>query len=156
MIYRMFVTSIVALGIGSMIAPIETSARPGGFTSVPSLPAAGVARAAIAGARFAHMAPRHGMAGSFAWHVHGSRLEGARDRREPGFPLWAGYAPYYYPPGYVVPSEQPAYVYPAYPPDYWEERSRPVVTYQPGCRTDTQTVPSESGSARTINITRCY
>jgi hypothetical protein len=154
MIYRMLAASIVVLGVGAMVAPIETSARPGGFISAPSLPAAGGARAAGAGARFAHMAPRHAMAGSFAWRVNGSRREGARDHRERGFAAWPGYA--YYPSGYAVSSEPPPYGYPAYPPDYWEERSRPVVTYQPGCRTDVQTVPSESGSARTINVTRCY
>jgi len=33
---------------------------------------------------------------------------------------------------------------------------RPVVVYRPGCRTQTQTVPSEFSGTRTINITRCY
>src|SRR6266567_6553162 len=44
----------------------------------------------------------------------------------------------------------------AYPPfENFSERSRPPVFYRPGCRTDTQKVPSESGGEVTINITRC-
>jgi hypothetical protein len=82
-------------------------------------------------------------------------MAGERDHRQPGFPLWWGYASPYYPSENAAPFEQPFY-YPAYPQDNWAERSRPVVTYEPGCRTDTQKVPSESGSERTIHITRCY
>jgi hypothetical protein len=33
---------------------------------------------------------------------------------------------------------------------------RRLMIYQPGCSTDTETVPSEIGVERTINITRCY
>ena len=72
-----------------------------------------------------------------------------------GFPLWwaGSYIPgYAY--QYADPSGEVPYAYP--PTENFSERSRPVVTYQPGCRTDTQQVPSESGGERTINITRCY
>jgi len=33
---------------------------------------------------------------------------------------------------------------------------RPAMVYRPGCRTQAQTVPSEFGGTRTVNITRCY
>jgi hypothetical protein len=72
-----------------------------------------------------------------------------------GFPLWwaGSYLPSYpYP--YADPSGEVPYAYPLM--ENFSERSRPVVTYQRTCRTDTQTVPSESGGERSINITRCY
>jgi len=72
-----------------------------------------------------------------------------------GFPLWwaGSYIPSY-PYRYADPSGEVPYAYS--PMENFSERSRPVVTYQPGCRTDTQTVPSEGGGERMINITRCY
>ena len=79
------------------------------------------------------------------------------DHRQPGFPLWWGYASYpsdYYPYEYAAPYGDLPYAYP--PMANFSERSRPIVTYQPGCHTDTQKVPSESGGERSINITRCY
>jgi len=99
------------------------------------------------------------MARSFPLHLNGSRVARIRDDRQLRFPLWWGYGfntPGYYPSEYVAPYDQRTYAYPIYPTDTWEERSRPVVTYQPGCRTDTQKVPSESGGEHTINVTRCY
>ncbi len=33
---------------------------------------------------------------------------------------------------------------------------RPIAVYRPGCRTQTQTVPSEAGGTSTVNIIRCY
>jgi hypothetical protein len=150
---RVFAASVVVLGI-AMVAPIETAARAGGFGAA-SPSAAGVARSSIAGARFAHMSPQHGFATSLPGHVNGFRMTGERNRR---FPLsWGFDSPFYYPSDYGVPFEQPYYGYhPAYPADNWAERSRPVVSYQPGCRTDTEKVPSESGGEHTITITRCY
>jgi hypothetical protein len=78
------------------------------------------------------------------------------------YPWWgfAGTGPIYYPSDYtppVPPVESFPAPYPAYPPyENFSERSRPPVYYQPGCHTDTQTVPSEAGGERTITITRCY
>jgi hypothetical protein len=79
------------------------------------------------------------------------------DRRGAALPLWWGfssYVPSYDPSGYAAPYAQPVYIYP--PTENFSERSRPVVAYPPGCRTDIQKVPSESGGERTINVTRCY
>jgi len=69
-----------------------------------------------------------------------------------GFPLWWGYAGAYQP-AETTTTEPPIFVYPSRD---FADRSRPQVFYQPGCRTDTQTVPSEAGGTRTITITRCY
>jgi hypothetical protein len=69
-----------------------------------------------------------------------------------GTPLWWGYAgdgPYY-PPVAPVPVETTIFDLPP------QERSRPPVFHEPICRTDTVTVPSESGGTSSINITRCY
>jgi hypothetical protein len=79
-----------------------------------------------------------------------------------GFPWWGygSYGPADFPSDYAPEQEPLTYPYPypyPYPPyENFSERSRPPVFYQPGCRTDTQTVPSESGGERTIHITRCY
>ena len=99
-------------------------------------------------------------------HAHGiglHRLAFPRDRfgaRAPG-PVWWGFDAigpyaYYYPPyeqsGDAAAGQQPA------PPPVVEgaPQTKPVVIYRPGCRTQTQTVPSEFTGTRTINITRCY
>jgi hypothetical protein len=69
--------------------------------------------------------------------------------------LWWGYEPYVpfdYPFEYA--GEEPLYAFP--PGEDFSHRSRPVVFHEPGCRTDTQTVPSQAGGERTIHIVRCY
>ena len=79
------------------------------------------------------------------------------DRRQPGFPLWWGYASYppdYYPYEYAAPYGDLPYAYP--PMENFSERSRPVVAHPSECRTDIQKVPSETGGEHAINITRCY
>ena len=154
---RMFAASIVALGIGAMVAPVETSAGSGGLIAAPSLSARGAVHPSVAAPSFAHTSLRRGMTGAFPTHVDGFRMSRPGDRRGPGFPMWWGYAPSvpnYYPSEYVAPTGESPYAYP--PTENFSERSRPVVTHPPECRTDTQTVPSESGGERTINITRCY
>jgi hypothetical protein len=143
---RILAAGIVALGIGAMAAPVESSAGSGGLAA-PSFLARGAIHPSIA-ARSAH---------TFLPRIDGFRTSGPGDRRGPGFPLWWGYAssvPNYYPSEYVVPYGQFPYAYP--PTEDFSHRARPVVTHEPGCRTDTQTVSSESGGERTINITRCY
>jgi hypothetical protein len=149
---RMFAAGIVVFAVA---ASGETGAAwAAGFVSVPSLPARSAVGPAVARVPFAHTFQHRGMVGSFPLRLNGSRVARMRDDRQLGFPLWWGYASN--PSENVAPYEQRTYAYPAYPIENWEERSRPVVTYEPGCRTDTQKVPSDSGGEHSINITRCY
>jgi hypothetical protein len=153
----MFAASIVLLGVGAMIAPVETSAGSGGLIVAPSLSARGAVRPSVGAPRFAHTSLRQGMTREFPAHIRGFRISRLGDHRRPGFPLWWGYGSYdpnYYPSEYAAPYEEPSYAYPS--TDNFSERSRPMVIYQPGCRTETQEVPSETGGERTINVTRCY
>jgi hypothetical protein len=150
----MFAASIVLLGIGSMVAPAETSARSGGFVSAP---ARGAARPSVSTPISVRPSWPQRMTGEFPAHIGAFRMSRRFDRHQPGFPLWWGYGSYppdYYPYEYGSPYGDLPYPYPQ--TDGFSERSRPVVIYQPGCRTDTQKVSSESGGERSINITRCY
>jgi hypothetical protein len=154
---RMFAASIVLLGIGSTVAPVETLARSGGLIAATSLSARGAVRPFVGARPSAHTSLAPGMTREFPAHIRDFRLSRLGDHRGPGFPLWWGYASYvpnYYPSEYAVPYEEPPYAYPSIP--NFSERSRPAVIYKPGCHTDTQAVPSETGGERTINITRCY
>jgi hypothetical protein len=144
------------LGIGTTIAPLEASARPSGFAAIPSPQAGGAVRPSFAASHSAHQSLQQAVFGKLPAHMRDFRMARPGDRRGgPGVPLWwaGSYLPSY-PYGYVDPSGENPYAYP--PMENFSERSRPVVTYQPGCRTDTQKVPSEGGGERTINITRCY
>ena len=159
MIFRIFAASIVVLGITTMAAPVETSARSGGFVSASSLGARNLVRPAIATPFSVHTFRPGAMRPLNGFHV--ARQEERRsaerqsaERQSPGSPWWWGYGsdlPSYYPGEYAY----GGFPYP-YPAENFSERSRPIVTYQPGCRTETQTVPSEGGGERSINITRCY
>jgi hypothetical protein len=148
---RMFAASIVLLAVGSMIAPVETLAESNGFIVATSLPARGAVRSSVTATLSAHTSLPRGMIGEFPTHLADSRMSRPGNRRGPGFPLWWGY-PSYYLSDYVIPYQESPYLYP--PTENFSERSRPI--YQPGCRTDTQTVPSKNGGEHTINITRCY
>jgi hypothetical protein len=153
----MFAVSIVLLGIGSMVAPAETSARSGGFSAAPAIPARGAGRSLVSTSFSVRTFPRLRTTGEFPAHMGDFRASRRVDHRQPGFPLWWGYTPYptdYHP--YEYGSSNGDLPYPYAQTDGFSERSRPVVTYQPGCRTDTQKVSSESGGERSINITRCY
>jgi hypothetical protein len=150
----MFAASIVLLGVGLMVAPAETSARSGGFVAAPAW---GAARPSVATPISARPSWPQRMTGAFPASIKGFRMSRRFEHRLPGFPTWWGYASYppdYYPSEYAAPYGEVPYAYPSM--ENFSERSRPVVTYQPGCRTDTQKVPSESGGERSINITRCY
>jgi hypothetical protein len=164
MIFRVFAASIVVLGIATMAAPIETSARSGGFVSASSLGARSFVRPAIATPFSAHAFRPEGMRPLNGFHTarqaerqRAERQSAERqsaERQSPGSPWWWGYGsdlPSYYPGEYSY----GGFPYP-YPAENFSERSRPIVTYQPGCRTETQKVPSEGGGERSINITRCY
>jgi len=153
---RMFAASIVLLGVGSMVAPTVTWAGSGGFIAAPLVPAGGAARPSISTRVFGPTSARLRLAGESA-RLGDFRLSRRVDRRQPGFPMWWGYAPYptdYYPSEYAAQYGAWPFGYP--PMENFSERSRPVVTYQPGCRTDTEKVPSESGGEHDITITRCY
>src|SRR5579872_2124816 len=149
MIFRILAASIVVLGITTMAAPVATSARSGGFVSASSLGARSLVRPAIATPFSAHTFRTEGTR-----PLNGFHMARQAERRTPGSPWWWGYEsdlPSYYPAGYAYGG------FPnPYPAENFSERSRPIVTYQPGCRTETQTVPSERGGERSINITRCY
>jgi hypothetical protein len=171
---RMFAASIVLLGIGSMIAPVETSARSGGLIAAPSLSARGAVRPSVAAPPAARTSLPQGMTGGFRAHTgefrahirdfrtRDFRMARFGDRRRFGFPPWWGYAPYftsYYPSDYGAPYDDPPYAYPpaASPPtENSSERPRPVVVYQSGCRTDTEKVPSATGGEATVSVTRCH
>src|SRR5450755_4501334 len=127
---RMFAASIVLLGIGAMVAPVETSARSGGVIAVRSLSAGGVVRPSVAVPFFAHASFPHGMPGAFPARIRGFQMSRFGDHRDPGFPL--PNVPSYYPSEYAIPYGEPPYGY--RPVENFSERSRPVVTYQPGCR----------------------
>jgi hypothetical protein len=91
--------------------------------------------------------------------MRGFRRSEPVERQVSGFPSWWGDPSawpndYPYPYGYAAPYAEPVQIHPTI--EDWSERSRPVVTRAPECRTDTQEVPSETGGRRTINITRCY
>jgi hypothetical protein len=150
MLHRMTAAGIALLGACCLAAPLAISAGMNagmnagmsGRPAAPSLPLVDPGKPIPnpppqSGGNHQHFAFR-----SFRHH------EGA----EPGTPLWWGAAGYY-PQVESEPSEAPGYVY--LPRDF-TDRPRPQVLYQPGCRTDTVTVPSESGGQRAINITRCY
>ena len=178
---RMFAASIVLLGIGSMIAPVETSAKSGGLIAAPSLSARGAVRPSVAAPPSLRTSLPHGMTGEFRArtgefrahtgefraHIRDFRMRDFRfarfgDRRRFGFSPWWGYAPYftsYYPSDYAAPYQDPPYAYPSteYPPtENSSERPRPVVVYQSGCRTDTEKVPSATGGEATVSVTRCH
>jgi hypothetical protein len=142
---RIFAAGIVVLGVGALTVPVATSAGSGGPL------AASLIRPSFAGPLPAHRF------GGFAAHMRGFRISERGERRGAAFPMWWGYpssVPGYYPSGYAAPYAESLYDYP--PTENFSERSRPIMTSPPECRTDTQKVPSEAGGERTINITRCY
>jgi hypothetical protein len=115
------------------------------------------------------LAAGHGFVGHpFAGHVsrpivsHGirnarRRAFGFRTPASLGFPWLLGYddqGPYYYSYGY--PGSSPDANAQALDTGPAPSQPVPMVTYRPGCRTTTQTVPAESGGTSTVSIIRCY
>jgi len=102
--------------------------------------------------------------GHFGAHGIGFRRFALRPDRFPGTGWWwtgfdeIGPYAYYYPPytqpGSAAPGDQSAPPPPAAADG--TPQTRPAMIYRPGCRTQTQTVPSEFAGTRTVNITRCY
>jgi hypothetical protein len=154
---RIFAAGIVVLGVGAMAAPVESTAGSGGLIAASSPAAGGAVRPSVAAPHFSHTFLPRAMTGGIPANIRNFRTLRLGDRRGLGFPLRRGYASYvpdYYPSDYEAAYGDFPYAHP--PTENFSERARPIVIYQPGCRTDTQTVPSETGGERTINITRCY
>jgi hypothetical protein len=151
MVSRMIAAGIALLGASCLAAPLAISAGPNVGVSAgvnqraaPSLPL-------VDPGKPIPNPPSPPQSGGH--HHFAFRSPRGHEPFEPGTPFWwgyAGYAPAYYPQLEVAPVAASAYEVPP------QERSRPQVFYQPGCRVDAVTVPSESGGMRTINITRCY
>ena len=166
MTFRVLASGFVALGILATAMPADTWAGMGGRFAAPAAihggfhPSGPMSSARVLPSRqvgnvfhaipnqfrFAQFRPQH-----LPGFMHGR-----------GFPFWWGAVaggPYYYPSEpYYYPTENlsayglPDSTYPTEP----TERRRPLPLYEPGCRTETQKVPSEAGGEHTINITRCY
>jgi hypothetical protein len=163
----MFTAGIVVLGIGSMVAPAATAATSGGPLAAPSMSFHGAGRPSGTPGPTGHMSSPPRTSGGFSTPMRGFRMSRPwdRDHDRGRFRSWGGYpyyypfdyaAPYYYPFDYAAPYGDQPYAYPDIENAPVSERARPGIGYRPGCRTDTQSVPSENGGERTINITRCY
>ena len=165
---RAFTAGVLAIGIGATALPTHAWAGAGGHVAAPSF----MARSAVRPTVIPHVAVsavrplvRKPVNNGFRPPMNRLRFSQFRGPHERGFPFWWTYAsgaPYYYPDYYpdYYPSEYPPSYEPpatAYPPlEIHLPQSRPVVTYEPGCRTDKQKVPSEASGEATINIVRCY
>jgi len=153
MTLRAFAAGIFALGIAAIPSSNSWAAAGGHVAAAPAFAARG-APVAHSSSLMAH--PR--INGGFHFRVgemRGFRFSRLRDRFAPGFPFWWGYAaagPYDDPADYGQTYGIPTV---AYPP-FQGFPQQPVTPHVPDCRTDSQTVPSEGGGQRTINITRCY
>jgi hypothetical protein len=144
---------IAILGVGLVLAPTATSARSGGFAAGGALSFHGAFRPTFVRPAFA---PPQAVVGNVAAArrpaFFGSRL---RHRRQFGPPptLWdsAGYAAGY---------DQDPLTYPATDdPGAYNAPVQPRIVYvppPPGCRSDSQMVPSETGGQRKITIVRCW
>jgi hypothetical protein len=161
MVSRIVLAGVVALStIGSFAAPVSAKGAFGGghpgfaFHSGPHPRAPFVAHGRFFAREHAHGIGSHRLA---LPPDRFSRSGFSRSAWWWGFDAIGPYA-YYYPPsepsGVATAGEQPAP-----PPSTAGDgapQTKPVVIYRPGCRTQTQTVPSEFTGTRTINITRCY
>ncbi len=163
MVSRIILTSAVALvGIGSIVAPVwARGAFAGAFGGHPAAFHAGMAHGPFIRPHGPFIRPH----GPFVAHArvrtaHGLRRFGLRRNLLLSAPLWAGFddiGPYYYYTGnYEVAGEEHATAAPAAVDGAPSRPVIPVMVYRPGCRTQTQTVPSEAGGTRSVNITRCY
>jgi hypothetical protein len=152
MISRIYAASfVVVLAVGVMLVPNETFGRSGG-SGARSFPF-------VSGFRPSPLRPT----------VHAARRSepALLHRREDGFglrPFWLG--------GFGAPLALPGGSF-TYDPDYnpgsfsepyYRADEPDIVTgsvplrmnpYRPGCRTETVTVPAESGGESSINIVRC-
>jgi len=139
MVKRIICTGVVVVcAIVSLFIPHPASARAGssagGFRAGVQ-PAFRAARPMIRAARISHF-----------------RTPFVRGRHARNVLVWPGYGafdPYYYPSDELTPDYGTTGSVSAAPP-------RPIAVYTPGCRTQTQVVPSERGGPHTVHVTRCY
>jgi len=141
------VTLVVVCGVASVDSSNAVIARGG---------SAGAGHAGFAGHSFRTPGPGFGQFGrSVPARAIASRRPALRQSAYWAWPSWWGTDngdPYYYYPAGTA--SAPATT--GTEDTSAAQRPVPVVVYQPGCRTQQQTVPSEAGGTRTVNITRCY
>ena len=155
MIHRILSAGLAVVGVISLFIPITASARAGG--------SAGGFHGGFRAPVFHAVRPAHAARPALT-HAFPARIgfRGAhlRDRRLARFPVWPDYGSfdpfYYYPPDYAASYAGAAVASPDADGASAPQPPNRVMVYTPGCRTQTQTVPSESGGTRAVNITRCY
>jgi hypothetical protein len=152
-----FMAGVLAIGIGATALPTDAWAGTGGHVAAPSF----MARSPHVAVSPVRPLVRKPVNNGFRVPMNRLRFSQFRGPHERGFPFWWTYgsgAPYYYPdyypPEYPPSNEPPATAHP--PIENYPPQRQPIVTHEPGCRTDTQKVPSEAGGEATINIVRCY
>jgi hypothetical protein len=147
---RTFTASIITFAIASLVAPVEATARSGGFIAHPSSPVRGAVPPAVAPPIASGMTSPQVAPGRLSGPLRSVGASRAREFRQFGFRSGWGYAsgvPDDYPPEYAAPYEQSPNSDPV----------NPGFNYRPGCRNQSFEVPSEDGSGqRTIHVTRCY
>jgi hypothetical protein len=84
---RIFAASIALLGIGAIVAPVETSAGSGGIVAAPSLSARGAIRSFVGAPPAARTSLPPGMTRALPAHIRDFRMLRLGDHREPDFPL---------------------------------------------------------------------
>jgi hypothetical protein len=144
---------VAILGVGLVLAPTATSARSGGFAAGGALSFHGAFRPTFVRPAFA---PPQAVVGNVAAArrpaFFGARLRHRRDFRFP-VTVWGDT-------GYAAGYDQDALTYPAAndpAADGPPVQGRVVyVPPPPGCRSDSQMVPSETGGQRKITIVRCW
>jgi len=160
MVSRIVLAGVVALfSIGSFAAPVSAKGAFGGggrpdFAFHPGLQSR---VPLVARGRFFARERVHAI-GSHRLALPPDQFSKSKSVWWWGFDAVGPYA-YYYPP-YEPSGAAAAGEPPAPPPPTAGDgapQAKPVVIYRPGCRTQTQTVPSEFlGGTRKVNITRCY
>lgn len=157
---RMFAATLAAVvGIGSMLAPVESSARPVG-ASGRTASFHGAFRAPVVRSPGRTVVPAVSKAAAARMHGLSPRLH----RRAAGFGLtgwWGGYGTYYDPSNYVMlhdarPRSDLVSDEPVSGPSAVTVRViPPVYGYSPGCQSQTQNVATSAGGERPITIVRC-
>ena len=165
-----------ALIVGASFAPIDTSARGGGFGGRAAPAAFTAPRPVVAPHPVVGPHPLIGgqpliarthapVARAVGAHRFGHRFAPFTTYFGPGYgwPIttWAdpGYSSFYAPSNYQMlhdhPAEPAAAPYAPPPPAVVTERIVPIVIYRPSCGSQTQTVPWRDGREREITIVRC-
>jgi hypothetical protein len=136
---------VAVVGVGLLLAPDMTSARPGGFAGgrgIPAAPGALLVRPGFVPLKPPIVAP-----------IHARPFAGFRHRRQLGSPatVWSS--------GDAVGYAQSPLVYPTGDPNVYGQPDQGRIVYvppPPGCRSESKSVPSEAGGERKVTITRCW